>query len=107
MANYLASYGREYGTKDAREVVSQHLDAVESGVDNAIDGSKQVVHDLRCKAQEAADTLLDRVNRSWEKQRPRIEAYMEAHPWVVLGGVILLAYVFSADQRSDQRAAYR
>ena len=85
----------------------QNLDAVETGIDSAIDGAKQVVHEFRGKAQEIADAMLDRVNRSWEEQRPRMEAYMNAHPWLVLGGLVLLAYLFSGNQRTGQSANYR
>jgi hypothetical protein len=108
MANYETSRSRssEEGTGSARGVVSENLSAVESGVDTAIDGAKDVVHEFRGKAQELADTLLDRVNRSWQQQRPRIEAYMNAHPWIVFGGLILLAYLFSGNQRADRSVNY-
>jgi CHASE3 domain sensor protein len=104
MASASMNYGSRSGERaeDARGVVNQNLDAVESGVDTAIDGAKDAVHEFRGKAQDMADAILDRVNRSWQQQRPRIEAYMNAHPWVVFGGLILLAYVFSANQRSQQ-----
>jgi hypothetical protein len=88
-------------------VVSHNLDAVESGVDTAIDGAKDVVHEFRGKAQELADAMLDRVNDSWQRQRPRVEAYMDAHPWIVFGGLILLAYLFSGNQRNQQTGTYR
>jgi hypothetical protein len=92
----------ERGGGSVRGVVGHNLDAVESGVDTAIDGAKDVVHEFRGKAQEFADAMLDRVNRSWQQQLPRIEAYMDAHPWVVFGGLVLLAYVFSGHQRDQQ-----
>ena len=38
----------------------QNLDAIESGIDAAIDGVKQVVHDFREQAQEVMDAILDR-----------------------------------------------
>ena len=98
--------GSEQGHGQARAVVRQNLDVVESGVDTAIDGAKQVVHELRGKAQEVTDAMLDRVNRSWQDQRPRIEAYMDAHPWVVFAGLVLLAYVFSGNQRRQQEIDY-
>lgn len=104
MADYFADYGRnrERAGGDAHGVVNRNLDVVESGVDTAIDSTKQVVHELRGKAQEVADGWLDRVNRSWEEQRPRVERYMDAHPWIVLGGLLLLAYLFSASDRRYQ-----
>lgn len=86
--------------RDARGVVSENLDSVESGVDVAIDSAKDAVHEFRDKAEEVADAVLERVNKSWERQRPRIEAYMTSHPWIVFGGLILLAYLFSAKERT-------
>ena len=97
----------EQGTGSARGAVSDNLDAVESGVDTAIDGAKDVVHEFRGKAQEFADAMLDRVNRSWQRQLPRVEAYMDAHPWVVFGGLVLLAYLFSGHQRGDRSVNYQ
>ena len=91
---------QEWRGRDARGVVSQNLDSVESGVDEAIDSAKEAVHEFRGKAEEVADAVLDRVNRSWERHRPRIEAYMTSHPWIVFGGLILLAYLFSAKERT-------
>ena len=91
---------QEWRGRDARGVVSQNLDSVESGVDEAIDSAKEAVHEFRGKAEEVADAVLDRVNRSWERQRPRFEAYMTSHPWIVFGGLILLAYLFSAKERT-------
>ena len=109
MANYATNYGGggEESTGSSRSLVSENLNAVESGVDTAIDGTKDVVREFRGKAQEVTDAMLDRVNRSWQQQRPRIEAYMNAHPWVVFGGLILLAYFLSGNQRADRSVNYR
>jgi|SRR5690242_5560566 hypothetical protein len=108
MANYSTDVGgrTEPGAEAARGVVNQNLDAVETGVDTAIDGARDVVHEFRGKVQELADALLDRVNDSWEQQRPRIEAYMHAHPWVVFGGLILLAYLVSGNQHGKETMRY-
>ena len=103
MANYSTDDGgSEPGAETARGVVNHNLDTMESGVDTAIDGAKGVVHEFRGKVQELADALLDQVNTSWEEQRPRVEAYMNAHPWVVFGGLILLAYFLSGNQRNER-----
>ena len=108
MANISTDVGgpRKSGAEGAHGVVDHNLDAVESGVDTAIDGAKGVVHEFRGKVQDLADGLLDRVNQSWEEQRPRVEAYMNAHPWVVFGGLILLAYLFSGNQRPKETMRY-
>src|SRR5690242_10835025 len=73
MNNEATNYGgrSERGGGSVRGVVGHNLDAVESGVDTAIDGAKDVVHEFRGKAQEFADAMLDRVNRSWQQQLPR------------------------------------
>ncbi|HEX6950485.1 MAG TPA: hypothetical protein VF127_12870 [Nitrospira sp.] len=54
------NYGEEHGGEGTRALVRQTLDAVESGIDAAIDGVKQVVHDFREQAQEVMDAILDR-----------------------------------------------
>ena len=103
MTNYFTNYGgNRERAGEAHGVVSRNLDVVESDVDSAIDSTKQIVHELRGKAQKVADAWLDRVNQSWEEQRPRIERYMDAHPWIVLGGLLLLAYLFSGNERRHQ-----
>jgi hypothetical protein len=109
MDNASTNYGgrSEPAAGGARGVVTHNLDAVESGVETAIDGAKDVVHEFRGRAQELADAMLDRVNRSWQQQLPRIEAYMDAHPWVVFGGLVLLAYLFSGHQRPGNTINYR
>jgi CHASE3 domain sensor protein len=108
MANYSTDVGgsSKSGAEAAHGVVDHNLEAVESGVDTAIDGAKGIVHEFRGKVQDLADELLDRVNQSWEEQRPRVEAYMNAHPWVVFGGLILLAYLVSGNQRPKETMRY-
>ena len=109
MATYSADYGRrgKQEADDARGVVNQNLDAMESGVDRAIDNAKDVVRDLRGKAQDVTNAMLDRVNQSWDRQQPRIKAYMDAHPCVVVGGLVLLAYLISENQRTNETVGYR
>ena len=107
MTSDIANYGEEHGGKGVRAVVRQNLDAIESGIDAVIDGVKQVVHDFREQAQEVMDAILDRMYQSWKEQRPRIDAYMAAHPWVVFGGMVLLAYVFSGNRRMNDTVHYQ
>jgi hypothetical protein len=108
MATSSADYGRrgKQEAGDARGVVNENLDAVESSVDRAIDSAKDVVHDFRGKAQDVTDAMLARINQSWERQQPRIKAYMDAHPWVVVGGLVLLAYLISEKQRTKETRRY-
>jgi ElaB/YqjD/DUF883 family membrane-anchored ribosome-binding protein len=83
----------------AKDVMNQNLDRVESGVDTAIDSTKEAVHELRNEAEEVVDRTLNRVKGAWEGRRPSVEQYMDSHPWVVIGGLLLLAYLFSRAQR--------
>ena len=108
MAEYTSGYlGSQRGSQRARRAVKHQLDSVESGVDTVIDGANEAAHELRGKAREMADAILDRVTRSWEDQRPRVEAYMNAHPWLVLGGLILLAYMLSGINGRLERSGMR
>lgn len=69
---------------------------MESEIDRAI-------HELRGKAQEVADQVMTRVKKSWDQKRPQIETYMESHPWIVFGALLLVAYLFSETQPSRRR----
>ena len=46
MTSDIANYVEEYGGDGARAVERQNLDTIESGIDAAIDGVKQVVHEF-------------------------------------------------------------
>lgn len=87
----------------SKGIGSQYFDPVEAGVDTAIDSTEDVVHELRGNAEKIVDhtmnRILDRLMSSWERQRPRIEEYMASHPWMVLGGLLLLGYLFAGSQR--------
>jgi ElaB/YqjD/DUF883 family membrane-anchored ribosome-binding protein len=88
----------------AHTVVSDNLNTIEAGVDKALDtamdGTKEAVHELRTSAQQVTDQAFNRVMEAWQSKRPRIEAYMAEHPWLVLGGLFLIGYLFSGPQRS-------
>lgn len=71
----------------------QNVEAIEAGVDTAMDQTKEAVPQLGNQVQEAVDHTVNRLEWSWEKQRPKIEAYMATHPWVVLGGLVLAGYL--------------
>jgi hypothetical protein len=87
--------------RNARGVISQNLDTVESGVDIAIDTAKEAVHELRGKAENIAGEAVGQMQRRWERKWPRIETYMETHPWVVFGALLFFAYLFSAERKQD------
>ena len=90
--------------QSAQTVVSDNFNTIEAGVDRALDtamdGTKDAVHELRSSAQQVTDQAFNRVRESWENTRPRIEAYMASHQWLVLGGLFLLGYLFAGSQRS-------
>lgn len=84
----------------AQGLVAHNLEAVEAGVDTAIEG---VVHGVRSEAEEAVEFALNRVKGTWEHQRPKIEEYMASHPWIVLGSLLVIGYLLSGAQRHRQR----
>ena len=95
--------------RNAQGVISQNLDTVESGVDIAIETAKEAVHELRerqsmnCvgKHRMSLGETVRSVQRSWDKKRPRIKRYMESHPWIVFGALLLLAYLFSSERKDE------
>src|SRR5688572_16572427 len=90
--------------QSAQTVVSDNLNTIEAGVDTALDtamgSTKEAVYELRSTPQQVTDQAFNRLTESWENKRPRIEAYMTSHPWLVLGGLFVLGYLFSGSQRS-------
>jgi hypothetical protein len=104
MAEYCEDDYRGRTVRNARGVISQNLDTVESGVDIAIETAKEAVHELRDTAQEVAGKTVGDMQRTWDKKRPRIERYMETHPWVVFGALLFLAYLFSGERTRERIA---
>jgi ElaB/YqjD/DUF883 family membrane-anchored ribosome-binding protein len=84
----------------AQGVVAQNLSMVEAGVDTAI---QEAVHEVRSEAQQVVDRTLNRVKGTLEQQRPKIEEYMASHPWIVMGTLLLIGYLFAGTQRTRQR----
>jgi hypothetical protein len=91
--------------ESAQQVVDQELDAVEGGVDNAIDSTKDVVHELRNGAEDIIDRAFGRFKELWENQQPKVEEFVASHPWLVLGGFLLVGYLIAG--RQGNRAPYR
>jgi hypothetical protein len=83
----------------AQGVVTHNLDSMESKVDTAI---KDAVHEVRSEAEQVVDHTLNRFKGTWEQQRPKIEEFMALHPWMVLGGLVLLGYFFAGSRRTRQ-----
>jgi hypothetical protein len=76
----------------AHAVVGKTLDTLESELDTA---TESTIHQLRNQTQEMADQALNRLTLYVEQRISKIEAYMASHPWVVLGSLLILSYVFS------------
>lgn len=89
----------------AKTVANESLNTVEATMDSAIDSTKEAVHELRNEAMEAVNKTVDRtvgrVNETFEQQRPRVEQYIASHPWIMLGGLLVLAYLFTGRRYSQ------
>jgi hypothetical protein len=84
----------------AQDVLTQNLNSVEAKVDTVL---KDAIHEVRSEAEDVVDQTLNRFKGTWEQQRPKIEDFMASHPWMVLGGLLLLGYFFAGTQRARQR----
>ena len=91
----------QYGSS-VHGVVDQQLDTLETNVDTALENT---VHELRHQTQKVGDQILNRWKQYWDEQSPKIEAYIASHPWQVLGGLVILGYLFSSTQRTLQPGA--
>jgi hypothetical protein len=86
----------------AQQLVNGELDTVEGGVDNAIDSTKDAVHELRNEAEDIIDRAFGRFKELWQDQQPKVEKYIASHPWLVLGGFLLVGYfIAGARQRNS------
>ena len=84
----------------AQGLVSQNLDKVEAQIDSTVDRAKDAVHELRSEAQEIADRTLTRFNGFWGQMQEKADAQMAQHPWIVLGGLLVVGYLLSRSQQS-------
>ena len=85
----------------AQDLVNQNLDKVEAQIDSTVDTAKNVVHELRSEAQEAADRTLIRFEGFWNQIQEKAEAQMAQRPWLVLGTLLVVGYLLT---RSRSRA---
>jgi ElaB/YqjD/DUF883 family membrane-anchored ribosome-binding protein len=81
-------------------LVGSNLDRVEAQLDSTVDTAKEAVHELRTEAQEVADKALTRAKGLFERMQDKIDAQMDEHPWLTLGTLLVVAYVFNRSQRS-------
>lgn len=82
--------------------VGQQLDTLETKVDTALENT---VHEVRQQTQKVGDHVLNRWKQYWGEQSPKIEAYIASHPWQVLGGLVILGWLFSSTKRTRQPGA--
>ena len=87
----------------AHAVVDRNREIMEEGVDAAMQHTKEAIREVSHKAQDTIDQTVDRTVKrlewSWEQQLQRIEEYLHAHPWIVLGGLMLAGYFIERMQR--------
>ncbi len=89
----------------AQQVMEKGLDEVEGGVDNAIGSTKDAVHELRNEAEDIVDRAFGRFKELWQDRQPKVEKYIASHPWLVLGGFLVVGYLIAG--RLGNRAPYR
>jgi uncharacterized protein YjbJ (UPF0337 family) len=87
----------------AQQLVNGELDTVEGGVDNAIDSTKDAVHELRNEAEDIIDRAFGRFKELWQDQQPKVEKYIASHPWLVLGGFLLVGYFIAGARQRNSR----
>ncbi|MCS6302667.1 MAG: hypothetical protein H8K07_03235 [Nitrospira sp.] len=83
----------------AQTVADESLNTVETAMNTAIDSTKDAVHELRSEAVEAVNQTVDRtigrVKDSLDQRRPQFEQYIASHPWIMLGGLLMLGYLLT------------
>ncbi|HKT34669.1 MAG TPA: hypothetical protein VJR03_07540 [Nitrospira sp.] len=89
----------------ARQVASQQLDTLEEQADGAVDSTKETIHEFRNEAEDFIDQALRRLQQVWNQQQPKLEHYMATHPWLVLGGFLLVGYLI-AGSRTSRKSLY-
>jgi ElaB/YqjD/DUF883 family membrane-anchored ribosome-binding protein len=88
----------------AKDVADDGIHTVKGTMDTAINRTQDIVEELRDHTMEAVNQTvgrtIDRVRESLDEQRPRFEQYIASHPWIMLGGVLVLWYLLSGNRRS-------
>ena len=88
----------EIGQK-AQQIVQDELDSVEERVDKAIERTKDSVHELRNNAEDVIDQAFTRGKSVWQQQQEKVERFVSSHPWLVLGGVLLVGYILAGSRQ--------
>lgn len=81
-------------------LIDQSLNKVEAQVDSTVESAKVTLHEMRSEAQKVADRTLDRFSGFWQRTQQKLDAQMALHPWVVLGGLLVVGYLLHRSQRS-------
>jgi len=91
----------------SKTVSNETLNTVEAAVNSAIDSTKDAVHELRNDAMEAVNQTVDQtigsVKEVLDQQRPRFEQYIASHPWITLGGLVILWYLLTGRRETLDR----
>lgn len=81
----------------AKAVADDGLHTMKEAVNTAMESTQGIVQELQSDAVEAVNQTvgrtIDRVRESLDRQRPRVEHYISAHPWIVLGSLLLFWYL--------------
>lgn len=93
----------------AKTAADEGLNTVEAAVNTAIDSTKDAVHELRSEAAEAVTQTvgrtIGRVKDSLDQRRPQFEQYIASHPWIMLGGLLIIGYLLTGKQSSTREPA--
>jgi hypothetical protein len=92
-------HAKEEMIEGVREIIDQNLNKVETEIDSTVESAKGSVHAIRTEAEMAAERALNRLRGSWDRTQQKLEAQMAQHPWMVLGGVLLVGFLLSRSQQ--------
>ena len=91
------------------ERAQETMEGVKSTVDQAMEGFKQVQETV-AGAKSAADTLIESVKLTVDETVERVNTtadlldQVQQHPWIILGGAILLGYILGGLARETSSA---
>jgi ElaB/YqjD/DUF883 family membrane-anchored ribosome-binding protein len=99
-----AAMTEKMGGVEAR--VQETVDGVKTTVEGAIEGFKQVQETVD-EAKAAVDEMLERlqgtVHETVERMKPPADLleHVQQNPWLLLGGAILMGYIFGSLARDN------
>jgi ElaB/YqjD/DUF883 family membrane-anchored ribosome-binding protein len=91
-------------TGAAKEVADDGLHTVKDAVNTAIESTHDIVQELQSGTMKAVNETvgrtIDRVTETLDEQRPRFEQYIASHPWIMLGGLVIIWYLLTGKRQS-------